>query len=63
MEVITVNLVVMVFDQVFIRLAVGSTEAKIGTEGSNPSLTVSRPPSKAYKGSPRNSHVRLREGM
>ena len=36
MEVITVNLVVMVFDQVFIRLTVGSTEANIGTQGSNP---------------------------
>ena len=36
MEVITVNLVVMVFDQVFIGLSGGSTEAKIGTQGSNP---------------------------
>jgi hypothetical protein len=36
MEVITVNLVVMLFDQVFIGLTVGSTEAKIGTQGSNP---------------------------
>ena len=40
MEVITVNLVVMVFDQVSIGLTGGSTEAKIGSEGSNPSLTV-----------------------
>jgi hypothetical protein len=36
MEVIIVNLVVMVFDQVFIGLTGGSTEANIGTQGSNP---------------------------
>ena len=42
MEVITVNLVVMVFDQVFIGLTGGSTEAKIGTQGSNPCPSVFR---------------------